>query len=155
MPTDTSYISQRQVGSPAAIAGRPAPTGIESTCIASRLTPTRARAKDRSLRQLLQRSRQPSGRVSARLLLILIHGRLRKAERIDPAAKEPEPARAERRSKRVLLYFFTGPAFRALVKKVSRREGETLSSRYRSNGYVPGQNYPNTLEQRVPVVIQH
>jgi Ni/Co efflux regulator RcnB len=40
------------------------------------------------------------------------------------------------------------------AKKVTRRKGETLSSRYRSNGYVPRQNYKNALEQRVPVIIQ-
>ena len=35
------------------------------------------------------------------------------------------------RGKRFFGYFFL-----ALVKKVSRRKGETLSGRYRSNGYV-------------------
>jgi len=49
--------------------------------------------------------------------------------RIDPAAKGPEPARAERRSKRFGLPFWR-------LKKVTRRQGGTLSRRYRSNGYV-------------------
>jgi hypothetical protein len=35
------------------------------------------------------------------------------------------------RGERFFAYFF-----KALVKKVSRRKGETLSRRYRSNGYV-------------------
>ncbi|MEB2654760.1 hypothetical protein SOP89_25655, partial [Pseudomonas siliginis] len=49
--------------------------------------------------------------------------------RIDPAAKEPEPARAERRSKPFWLLF-------RRLEKVTRRKGGTISSRYRSNGYV-------------------
>ncbi|WP_235374502.1 hypothetical protein, partial [Pseudomonas fluorescens] len=47
-------------------------------------------------------------------------------------AKEPEPARAERRSKPFGLPFWR-------LKKVTRRKGGTLSSLYRSNGYVLGQ----------------
>ena len=43
----------------------------------------------------------------------------------------PSPSeRAERRSKRFLLTFL------GACKKVSRRKGETVSGRYRSNGYV-------------------
>jgi hypothetical protein len=97
---DRVNIRQRLVGYQDAIAGKPVPTGIRAgplfirileIAIASRLTPTRARAKakakarskDRSLRQLLQSPRSPLGRVSARLLLILIHRPRRKAERRD------------------------------------------------------------------------
>ncbi|MEG0119456.1 MAG: hypothetical protein RR748_15295, partial [Pseudomonas sp.] len=36
----------------------------------------------------------------------------------------------------LLGYLFAGPALRRL-EKVTRRKGGTLSSRYRSNGYVP------------------
>ena len=43
----------------------------------------------------------------------------------------PSPSeRAERRSKRFLLTFL------GACKKVSRRKGETVGGRYRSNGYV-------------------
>ena len=35
----------------------------------------------------------------------------------------------------VFLLIFFGPAFRALVKKVSRRKGETASSHTRSKGH--------------------
>ena len=50
--------------------------------------------------------------------------------RIDPAAKEPEPARAERRSKPFGLPFWR-------LKKVTRRKGGTVISNTRKNGYSP------------------
>ena len=39
--------------------------------------------------------------------------------------------------------------FLAFEKKVSRRKGETLSGRYRSNGYVPGPPHPGRLSGRL------
>ncbi len=50
-----------------------------------------------------------------------------------PSLGEGPDARGER----FFGYFFTGPALRALVKKVTRRKGETASRRYRKNGYAP------------------
>ncbi|SDT51879.1 hypothetical protein SAMN04490206_3478 [Pseudomonas umsongensis] len=35
--------------------------------------------------------------------------------------------------------------------KVTRRKGETISSRYRSNGYVP-RKYPGRLSTKAPLV---
>ena len=50
--------------------------------------------------------------------------------RIDPAAKEPEPARAERRSKPFWVLF-------RRLEKVPRRKGETASRRSETSGYSP------------------
>jgi hypothetical protein len=65
----------------------------------------------------------------------------RRSSRSRPEAMPPDECRSEGtpspsegpyvRGKRFFGYFFL-----ALVKKVTRRKGETLSRRYRSNGYV-------------------
>ncbi len=56
-----------------------------------------------------------------------------------PSLSEGPDARGER----FFAYFFL-----ALVKKVSRRKGETISCRYRSNGYVHGQQKAGRLSGR-------
>ena len=57
-----------------------------------------------------------------------------------PSLSEGPDARGER----FFAYFFE-----AFVKKVSRRKGETISRRYRSNGYVHGQQKTGRLEGRL------
>ncbi len=58
------------------------------------------------------------GRVSARLLLILIHGRRRKAEWRDRSRSEGPPSPSERAARRSKPFWllFSGPAFRASGK---------------------------------------
>ena len=55
---------------------------------------------------------------------------------MNPAAKEPEPKRGPYAGAKTFGYF-------GAFAKVTRRKGETLSSRYRSNGYVHKSKNPN------------
>ncbi|WP_238541673.1 hypothetical protein, partial [Pseudomonas sp. GM49] len=58
-----------------------------------------------------------------------------------PERRNPEPKRGAGRSGRAL---FLLTFFKAFVKKVSRRKGETLSRRYLNNGYVHSQQKTST-----------
>jgi hypothetical protein len=61
----------------------------------------------------------------------------RRCARIDPGAKEPRaPASGPHVGASLFGYFFLG-RHSGRLEKVTRRKGETLSGRYRSNGYVP------------------
>ncbi|MGY3175416.1 hypothetical protein ACVWYU_004841 [Pseudomonas sp. TE12234] len=64
-----------------------------------------------------------------------------------PQRRNPEPQRGAGRRGEPFWVLFAGPALRRL-KKVPRRKGETLSRRYRSNGYVLNQQNAGRLSGR-------
>ena len=65
-----------------------------------------------------------------------------------PQRRNAEPKRGAGRRGEPFWVLFAGPALRRL-KKVTRRKGETVSRRYRSNGYVRGQQHTGRLSGRL------
>jgi hypothetical protein len=147
---------------------------LSLTSIASKLAPTEEQSKSRAAYpHALHHS---SGRALARLqLLILIHPPPRKAEwrcssggrraapfdevehierrssRSRPEAMRPDEYRSEGTPSFSEGPYVRGETFWFLLGRLpkgTRRKGETISRRYRSNGYVHGQQKTGRLEGR-------